>query len=217
MIPILGEKKQQPGASRVITLPEMQFTDWGKEEIAKLSALKNRYQKRKTPLISRMAYMQLMMLGLLGAAPTAWTATVGASPSSTRGYILGGQMGNILTGSAFKVALFLSTSNLTTTSTLYSALTNEVGITNTGYSTGGIAITFTMSGTPTITVTYTAASVVWTAGSANLVARFAVIYQVAGSYIMCYCTLDSTPADVTIFSGNTLTINPNASGVFTLG
>jgi hypothetical protein len=75
----------------------------------------------------------------------------------------------------------------------------------------------TQSGTTTVTTTYAASSVVWTAGSANLVARYAVIYQVAGSYILCYCTLDSTPADVTVFSGNTLTINPNASGVFTLG
>ena len=151
------------------------------------------------------------------AAPSAWTATVGASPASTRAYLLVGGFANVTTATAFKVALFLSTSNLTTTSTLYSSLTNELSSTNTGYTTGGIAITFTISGTPTVTATYTAASVVWTAGSATIVCRYGVIYCVATSDILCYCTLDSTPADITIATGNTLTINPNASGVFTLG
>jgi hypothetical protein len=34
--------------------------------------------------------------------------------------------------------------------------------------------------------------------------------------VLCYATLDSTPADVTATSGNTLTVAANASGVFTL-
>jgi len=34
--------------------------------------------------------------------------------------------------------------------------------------------------------------------------------------VLCYCLLDSTPADVTTTDGNTFTVQINASGVFTL-
>jgi hypothetical protein len=47
------------------------------------------------------------------------------------------------------------------------------------------------------------------------VARFAVLYEVGGD-VVCYCLLDSTPADVTVTTGNVLTLQINASGVFTL-
>jgi hypothetical protein len=47
------------------------------------------------------------------------------------------------------------------------------------------------------------------------VARFAAIYEVGGR-VLCYCLLDSTPANVTATAGNTLTVAANASGVFTL-
>lgn len=56
---------------------------------------------------------------------------------------------------------------------------------------------------------------VWTASGGDIVARFAVIYEVGGN-VLCYCTLDTTPADVTAVNGNTLTIQTHASGVFTL-
>ena len=46
-------------------------------------------------------------------------------------------------------------------------------------------------------------------------ARFAVIYEVGG-IVVCYCLLDSAPADVTATDGNTLTVTMNASGVFTV-
>ncbi len=46
-------------------------------------------------------------------------------------------------------------------------------------------------------------------------ARFAVIYE-SGGNVLCYCLLDSSPADVTATTGNTLTVAANASGVFTL-
>jgi hypothetical protein len=51
--------------------------------------------------------------------------------------------------------------------------------------------------------------------STSLVARFACIYEIGGN-VLCYCLLDSTPADITVSVGNTLTIAANVAGVFTL-
>lgn len=56
---------------------------------------------------------------------------------------------------------------------------------------------------------------VWTASGGSITARFAVIYEVSGN-VLCYCLLDSTPADVTATTGNTLTVAAHSSGVFTL-
>jgi hypothetical protein len=114
----------------------------------------------------------------------------------------------------WKMALFLSTSNIGASSTTFAGLTNEHGTTNTGYTAGGNAITLTLSGTTTVTVDI-ATDPVWTAGSAGITARFAVIYEVGGN-VLCYCLLDNTPADVTATSGNTLTVAAHSSGVFTL-
>ena len=117
---------------------------------------------------------------------------------------------------SWKMALFLSTSNIGSGSTTYAGVTNEVANNpaTTGYTTGGIAITLTLAGTTTVTVDISV-DPVWTTVSASLTARFAVIYEVAGN-VLCYCTLDSTPADVTATAGNTLTVAANSSGVFTL-
>jgi hypothetical protein len=114
---------------------------------------------------------------------------------------------------SWKMALFHSTSNLGAGSTTYAGLTNEVANAN-GYTTGGIAVTLTLAGTTTVTVSYSS-NPVWTASGGSITARYAVIYEVGG-HVLCYCLLDSTPADVTATNGNTLTVAPNASGVFTL-
>ena len=114
---------------------------------------------------------------------------------------------------SFKCALFLSTSNIGATSTTYAGLTNEHANAN-GYTTGGIAVALTLSGTTTVTVDITT-DPVWTASGGSITARYAVIYEVAGN-VLCYALLDSTPADVTATDGNTLTVAANASGVFTL-
>lgn len=114
---------------------------------------------------------------------------------------------------SFKMALFLSTSNIGAGSTTYAGLTNEHANAN-GYTTGGIAVTLTLSGTTTVTIDVSS-DPVWTASGGSITARFAVIYEVAGR-VLCYCLLDSTPADVTATDGNTLTVAANASGVATL-
>jgi len=112
----------------------------------------------------------------------------------------------------WKMALFLSTSNIGAASTTYAGLTNEHANGN-GYTTGGSSVTLSLSGTTTVTVDST--DVTWTASGGSITARFAVIYEVGGR-VLCYCLLDSTPADVTATDGNTLTVQINASGVFTL-
>ena len=113
-----------------------------------------------------------------------------------------------------KMALFTSASNLAAGSNTYAALTGEVGTTNTGYTTGGNSITLAKSGTTTVTVTQSA-GIQWTAGTANLTAKWAVIYEVGGN-IVCYATLDSGGADVTATTGNTLTVGGTGATVFTL-
>lgn len=114
---------------------------------------------------------------------------------------------------SFKMALFLSTSNIGAASTTFAAVTAEHAAAN-GYTAGGIAITLTLAGTTTVTVDIST-DPVWSASGGSIVARFAVIYEVAGN-VLCYGLLDSTPADVTATTGNTLTVAANASGVFTL-
>ena len=139
-------------------------------------------------------------------AAGAWTFTNGG-----RTRLLNGTF-DIDTDS-YKMALFLSTSNIGAASTTYAGVTNEHANAN-GYTTGGIAVALTLAGTTTVTVDITA-DPVWTAAGGSIIARFAVIYEVAGD-VLCYCLLDSTPADVTATVGNTLTVAASASGVFTL-
>jgi hypothetical protein len=114
----------------------------------------------------------------------------------------------------FKIALFLSTSNIGAASTTYAGVTNEHANAN-GYTTGGISYgTLVLSGTTTVTVDDTL-DAVWTASGGSITARFAVIYENAGD-VLCYCLLDSSPADVTATTGNTLTVALHSSGIFTL-
>jgi hypothetical protein len=112
------------------------------------------------------------------------------------------------------MALFLSTSNITVASTTFAGCTNEVGVTSTGYTAGGNAIAITQSGTTTVTAVITTAPI-WTAGTANLTAKWAAIYVVAGD-VICFALLDSGGADVTATNTNTMTVGSNGGTVFTL-
>ena len=140
-------------------------------------------------------------------AAGAWTFT-----NAGRTSLLNGDFD--LDTNTFLCALFLSTSNIGAGSTTYAGLTNEHANAN-GYTTGGISMgVLTLAGTTTVTVD-DPADMVWTASGGSIVARFAVIYE-SGGNVLCYCLLDSTPADVTATTGNTLTIALHASGIFTL-
>jgi hypothetical protein len=139
-------------------------------------------------------------------AAGAWTFTNGGRTS-----LLNGDFD--IDSDTWKMALLLSTSNIGAASTTYAGLTNEVSNAN-GYTTGGNSITLTLAGTTTVTVDISV-DPTWTASGSGITARFATIYEVSGK-VLVYCLLDSTPADVTCSSGNTLTVAANASGVFTL-
>lgn len=138
-------------------------------------------------------------------AAGAWTFPTAAKTSLTTG--------TFLDADSYKIALFLSTSNIGSGSTTYAGVTNEHANAN-GYTTGGNAVTLSRSGTSTVTFDTTDPTA-WTASGGSIVARYAVLYEVGGN-VVCYCLLDSTPGDVTATTGNTLTLTIHASGVFTL-
>jgi len=139
-------------------------------------------------------------------AAGAWTLTNGGRTS-----LLDGTFD--IDSDTHKMALFLSTSNIGAASTTYAGLTNEHANEN-GYTTGGESVTLTLSGTTTVKVDVDT-DPIWTASGGSIVARFAVIYEVSGN-VLCYCLLDSTPADVTVTTGNTLTCAAHTDGVATL-
>lgn len=114
---------------------------------------------------------------------------------------------------SFKVALFLSTSNIAITSTTYAALTNQHANAN-GYTTGGIAVLPTLTGTTLVTMTWPN-DPTWTASGGGILARFAVLYEVSGD-VVCFALLDATPADVFCPAPLDFIISPAAAGVFTL-
>lgn len=122
---------------------------------------------------------------------------------------------------SFKVNLYLSTSNADTltagTIDALSDLTNQVATGN-GYTQDTLAITMSTSqSSGTVTVDETT-NPSWTASGGSITARFAVIYDDthASDLPICVCLLDTTPADVTTTDGNSLTLNINASGLFSL-
>ena len=130
-----------------------------------------------------------------------WTFT-----TTTRTKILNGQFN--FASDSFKCALFQSTSNIGASSTTYAGVTNEVAAAN-GYTTGGVAVAFTLAGTTTVTASFTA-NPQYVASGGSIVARYAVIYEVGGD-VVAYSLLDSTPADVTTTSGNSLTLDSDGS------
>lgn len=95
-----------------------------------------------------------------------------------------------------------------------SDITNEVS--GNGYSRATLgSVTWTESGG---TATFDFADPTFTASGGSIVARYYFIFNdtVTGDPLVCYGLLDNTPADVTVTDGNTLTLNINASGLFTL-
>lgn len=123
----------------------------------------------------------------------------------------------------WKVALFLSTSNCNTLSVgtgVYGDLTNEHANAN-GYTTGGVAVAGETFINAAGTVTFKCNDAVWTASGGSIIARFGVLYRNATvntivKPLLCVCLMDTTPADVTATTGNTLTIQMNAAGLLTL-
>jgi hypothetical protein len=129
-----------------------------------------------------------------------------------------------LDSNALKGALFLSTSNCNTLSVgtqIYGDLTNEHAGAN-GYTTGGVSLASVTANQSGGTGTFDAADFVWTAAGGSIVARFCVVYVNATvntivKPLICVCVFGGgSPADETATDGNTLTVQLNASGIFTL-
>jgi len=140
-------------------------------------------------------------------AAGAWTLTNGAIKLIADGTV-------IPDTDNFKMSLHTSAGNVAVGSTTFAALTGEV--TNTGYTAGGASVGVTSSTTTTNDLTVAQdAAVVWTAGTTDLVAKWAVIYEVGGN-VMCWATLDSGGANVTATIGNTLTVGGTAATIFTI-
>jgi len=123
----------------------------------------------------------------------------------------------------WKMALFTSASNANTLSVgtgVFGDLTNEHANAN-GYTSGGVAVTgvtWTKSGA---TLTFDSDNSVWTASGGSITARYCVLYKDATvnsivKPLLLVCLMDTAPADVTATDGNTLTVQINASGMFTL-
>lgn len=116
----------------------------------------------------------------------------------------------------FKVRLYASTSNLAATSDDATAVTNELSTAN-GYTAGGATVTPTWT-RATATCTFDISDPSWTASGGSIIARFAAIVDTtpATPRVVAFCLLESPAADVTTTTGNTLTIQISASGVFSL-
>jgi hypothetical protein len=118
------------------------------------------------------------------------------------------------------VALVASTYTFALTHTIYSNLTNELS-TAFGYTAGGATVTGSVSAVPAgSTPAYAITAAAWTASGGSIVARRAVLYVNATvntivKPLIASFLLDAAPADVTVTTGNTLTIT--AGTVFTIG
>lgn len=115
----------------------------------------------------------------------------------------------------WRVALVTSSSNIGSSTTTWAGVTNEVAQAN-GYTTGGVAVTLALSGTTSVTASFSS-NPTWTASGGSITARWAVLYELGGD-VLCYVLLDNTPADVVTTNGNSLTIDADGSPapVFTL-
>lgn len=123
-----------------------------------------------------------------------------------------------LDNDTIRVALFTSSYTPSAAHTAYSGLTNEVANGN-GYTTGGEALTSVQWNQASGTATFDAADTEWTATGGSIVCRYAVLYNAdagGSNDLIGYILLDNTPADVTVTDTNTLTLQWNGSGIFTL-
>jgi len=117
-------------------------------------------------------------------------------------------------GDTFEMRLYLSTSNIATTSVGdATTATNEVS--GNGYAADVLAATWVRSGAVT---TLDSDDGVFTASGGSITARFAAIIDTTTTpdEVVAHSLLDNAPADVTVTDGNALTVQINASGIATV-
>lgn len=115
-----------------------------------------------------------------------------------------------------KVALFLAASNAqTVTQATFASLTSE--LVATGYTAGGATTAGLTWAQTSGTATLDFNDIIWTF-SAGATFRVAVLYSSDGGTndLIAFSLLDNTPGDIVIGSGNSFTLQINASGVHTL-
>jgi hypothetical protein len=125
--------------------------------------------------------------------------------------------GTIVLGTtALKMKLTTSASNASTfTLSTFASVNNEIG-TSGGYVANGLALASMIwtTGASAKQMKFNAANLVWTATGGPLTnVKFGVI-GVSGGKALCWSKLSTSQFTVT--TGNTLTIQFNASGIFTL-
>jgi hypothetical protein len=124
-------------------------------------------------------------------------------------------------GTPMRIALVQSGSNYATlTMSLWGSVTSQVASGN-GYSTSGKALSAEAwtEGASAKQYKFDASDVVWTATGGTIPnIKAAVIFLSGGAagscQLLCYSSL--TSAQFTLGSGNTLTIQMNAAGIFTM-
>lgn len=118
-----------------------------------------------------------------------------------------------LNAATLRMTLHTSASNANTaTLSTIGSVNNEVTESN-GYSSSGKALTYTFTvGASASEYRLDATAVIWTATGGNIAnVKFAVI-SVAGGKLLCRSQLSTS--QFTITTGNTLTITPDALGIF---
>lgn len=105
------------------------------------------------------------------------------------------------------------------TDTLWSDVSANELASASGYTAGGVALSSVSDTLTTATVKFTAAAVTWAAFSATC--RYAALVRraggslVSGDLLLAYCDLTNGGGNL-VGGGGTLTITPNASGIFTI-
>ena len=141
------------------------------------------------------------------AAPGTWTFSTNFRTA------LGA--GTVKSGDTWNVALF--NSSWSTATTTYST-TNELA-TQYGYTQGGVSIgTIAVAGTTSVTWKFPASIVsTWAVSGGSVVCRYAVLYSTTdgAKNILGWAYFDSTPADITVTTGNSLTVGTASATILT--
>jgi len=118
-----------------------------------------------------------------------------------------------LNAALLKAQLHKSTSNASTF-TLSTLASVTVPVTGGGYAAKTLASVAVTAGASAKQIKFDAADLVWTATGSAIVSIMYLVIGVSGGKALCWSKL--TTAVFTLSTGNTLTVQFNASGIFTL-
>lgn len=131
--------------------------------------------------------------------------------ASGRAFLLNGTFD--IDSDTWVMSLLASTGVIAASNTTFADVSaGEVSTVSTGYASA--AVNLVLSGSTVVTVDVST-DPIWTATADGFTARYAVIHESAGN-ILCWAPLESNSTDVTITTGNTLTVAAATTGIFTL-